>query len=363
MSADCLTILFSFMARKYSRYANLGAKRSRMSPYGAFERNKRFKQFGARGRWRSTGYRAFESVQFKPSRRHGFKKGRRGSSGFGSAGDTSYVSLSGLGKRQRFLGKVSKALASKSVYDTISSSRLEGNINRQAIGWIPVVFSTPLRAAFGTCTGANPNEGGKLFVSKVSTRLQMVNQTNVPVSTWIYTVMLRRDLQVVPDPGGDWSFGMQDQGSSVDAFQYPFATPFKSNRFCSQYFIRKVNKVLLAPGETHVHKFSLNVNSSLSKSRLYDLGIDATASAVEGVGGLSHFIGIVTLGGVVNDESTQTNVGYAPHSLDLAWTTSYRVSALYDDKLKYNVDYDLPSIATAKTMVEVDADPFSVIET
>lgn len=333
-----------------------------MSAYGARDRNYRFKKLGAKGRWKSTGYRPYKSVQFPAKRRHGYKKRTKRASGFGGAGDASFVSLSALGKRRRFLGAVEKALASKTVYEVISSTRVEGITNSQGNGWIPVCFPDDLKAAYATSTGANPNEGGKVYIEYVQMRLQMVNQTNVPVSTWLYDVMLRRDLQVAPDPNDDWDYGIRQQGGGTTDYTLPFSTPFKSNRFCSQWLVRRVTKVLLAPGETHVHTLRLNVYSSIAQSRLYSVATDAVASGVNGIGGLSHVIGVVTLGGVVNDESTQTNVGYAPHALDLAWTCSYRVAALFDDKHRYSRSSTLTSIAKAKTMVEADADPSDVIE-
>lgn len=344
-----------------ARYGNRGAARSRMSSYGARDRNWRFKKYGARGKWRTSGYKLGKSVQFKPSRRRSFKKRSKPSRNFGGAGDSSFVTLSALGRRRRFLGAVEKALASKTVYEVVSSARHEGNTNQQGITWIPVCFPDDLKAAFATSTGTTPNEGGKVYIEYVLMRLQCVNQTNVPVSMWVYDVMLRRDLQVSPQLSGDWDRGIRAQGGTTGDYLLPFSTPFKSNRFCSQYLIRRVTKVLLAPGETHVHTLKLSVYSAIPQSRLYSI-TDAAASGSVGLGGLSHAIGIVTLGGVINAEATQTNVGYAPHAVDLAWTTSYRVAALFDDKVRYSKSSTLSPIEAPKTMVEVDADPSDVIE-
>lgn len=346
---------------KNRKYANRGAKRSRFGRRRAFERNFRFKKYGARGRWRSTGYNMSDPMRFQPARHHGFKKRRRRSGGFGGAGDASYVTLSALGRRRRFLSAVQKALASKTCHEIVSAARHEGLTNRQGISWIPMCMSDQLRAAFYTSTGTTPNEGGRVYIEYIVCRMQIVNQTNVPVSIWLYELVTRRDISGPAELNDLWNDGIVAQGGTTGDYLLPFSTPFKSNRFCAQWLIRRVTKVLLAPGETHVHTVRVNVYSYVGQSRIYD-STGSTASGSTGVGGLSHVVGVVTLGGVVNSEGDDTVVGYAPHALDLAWTTSFRVAALYDDKHKYSKTSALTSFNDPKTMVEVDADPADVIE-
>lgn len=299
---------------------------------------------------------------FKRSRggRSVFKGKRRGGSGFGSAGDFSYVSVSGLGRGRRFLGRVEKALASKTVKEVLGSARLESNVNQQGILWVPLCFSDSLRNAFSTTVGTTPNEGGKLYVEYASLRMQLVNQANVPTTVWIYDICLRRDEDDALTPSQDWERGIIQQGGAANDYLLPYSTPFKSSRFCVKWKIKKVTKAFLNPGESHVHTLRINVYNYIAQQRIYD-ATGSHAGASYGVGGLSHMVAVVILGGVVNDDANKLDVGYSNAAIDAAYTATYRVCALFDDRKRYTKTSTLPSITTGSTMVEVDADPSAIV--
>lgn len=306
------------------------------------------------------GYRMSSYRKRTGGRRHYPKKRKGGSGGFGSAGDASYVSLSGQGARRKFLGAVEKALATKAVYDNISSVRHTSPVNAQGYTYYPLCFTDDIKNAFFACTGATPNEGGRVYIEYVTARMQIVNQVNVPASIWIYECALRKDTKDALQPNTDFLAGIQAEGGSATDYTLPYTTPYKSSRFCTKWKIKRCTKLLLAPGEEHVHTVRLNVYGYVSQQRIYDAN-SSIATALFGVGGLSHLIMITSLGGVINDNTTPTNVGFAATALDIAMAKTYRVSSLYDDKHKYAKTSTLPTITTGSTMVEVDADPSPIV--
>jgi len=306
------------------------------------------------------GYR-MSSYRKRVGRRRHYPKKRKGSSGgFGSAGDASYVSLSGQGARRKFLGAVEKALATKAVYDNVSSLRHVSLVNQMGYSYHSLCFTDEIKNAFFACTGATPNEGGRVYIEYVTARMQIVNQVNVPASIWIYEACLRKDTNDALQPNTDLLAGIQAEGGSATDYLLPYTTPFKSSRFCAKWKIKRCTKILLAPGEEHVHTVRLNVYGYVAQQRLYDAN-SSVATALFGVGGLSHLIMVATLGGVINDNTTTTNVGFAATAIDIAMAKMYRVSALYDDKHKYAKTSTLPTITTGSTMVEVDADPSAIV--
>jgi len=306
------------------------------------------------------GYR-MSSYRKRVGRYRHYPKKRKGSrGGFGSAGDASFVTLSGKGARRKFLGRIEKALASKAVYDNVSSLRHTSLVNNMGYSYFPLLFSDDVRQAFATCTGATPNEGGRVYIEYATLRMQLVNQINVPASVWIYEACLRRDTNDALQPNTDLLAGIQAEGGTATDYATPYTTPFKSSRFCTKWKIKRVTKILIAPGEEHIHTLRVNVYGYVAQQRLYDAN-SSVATGLFGLGGISHTILVASLGGVINDNTTVTNVGFSATALDIAVAKTYRVAALYDDKHKYAKTSTLPTITTGSTMVEVDADPSAVV--
>jgi len=237
----------------------------------------------------------------------------------------------------------------------LGSSRHTGAVNQQGISYVTHFDSTDIIQAYLQCTGATPNEGGKVYLQNCVTKIQVVNQTNLPTTVWFYDMMLRRDSNDALTPTDDWKEGIDQAGGSATDYLLPYTTPYRSHRFCTKWVIKKVNRKMLAPGEEHVHNVKVNVYRSIAQERIYTAG-SSVATGLASIGGLTHYTMIVSLGGLINDSVTTTNVGYGRQALDIAYTKTYKVSALFDDKFKYQKASSLPAITLEQTMVEVDAD-------
>lgn len=342
--------------RRKTRRVNLNRGNlsgSRATRFQAYERKKRFRT-GIRGGWRSNGY-THRGVGKVFRRKGGASRQSRLGTG-GTAGGSTYVRLSALGKRRIFLGKIQRALASKASYLVLGSHRHTGAVNNQGLSFISHLDNADVKAAYEQCTGVTPNEGGKVYIQDCKTKIQIVNQANVPNTVWFYDIMLRRDSNDPLTPTDDFKEGVDQAGGSATDYLLPYITPFRSHRFCTKWVIKKVHKKLLAPGEEHIHNVNISVYRSVAQERLYTAGA-SIATGLVGLGGLTHFTMIVSLGGLINDNVTLTNVGYSRQAVDVAYTKSYRVCALYDDKYKFQRLTTLPAITTEQTMEEATADP------
>jgi len=345
-------------AKKYrGKNRNRGNRLSRMTAYGAADRNYRFKRVGARGKWRRYQYK------MGPYRRrpksYGMRAKKRRS--FGPAGGSSIAKLNALGKRKVFLGRIEKALASKCHYESLGSVRHSGNSNQQGYTYIPLLDNTDILQAYLQCTGgATPKEGGKVYIQSAELRTQVCNQLNGAATVWFYDIMLRRDSNDALTPNDDFQQGIQQAGGGASDYLTPYTTPFKSHRFCTKWSVRKVTKIMLNPGEEHIHTLKVDVYRSIAQERLISAS-SSVATGLVALGGLTHYTMVASLGGLYNEQSTVTHVGYTPQALDIGYTKSYLVSSLYDDKQVYKMASTLPAITTGSIMVDMDADPSIVV--
>lgn len=348
------------IAGDYAKYAPLAAAaigqfnswRNNNMAYGRHGKsNGRMRSMRKKGRKRGSRKR-----WPRPSTTRGMR--RPTGSGTGSAGAFSYVRLRGLGRRRHFLGRVQRALAAKGRFVELGSRRLNTASNRQGTTAIQFFTSDQVRNIFNLVNGTTPNEGNKLYVNGGSMRYQMVNQSNIMCTVWMYDCVFRKDQTEVTDPVDDWEQGIDAEGGSNLDYTLPFVTPYQSSRFCSRSLIKRTTKIMLAPGEEHIHTVGVACSSSINMARVYAISAEGEHPTAEDiVGGLTHYTLFVVLGGVYNDSTDKFDVGYSPVSVDIAWTFKAKASALYDDKVKFTQITNLPTIDTGNIMVEVDADP------
>ena len=180
---------------------------------------------------------------------------------------------------------------------------------------------------------------------------------NIMTTVWIYECVLRRDINVGDlDARVDWQEGIDAQGGDDTDFARPYSTPFTSRRFCTKWRVAKVTRAIVSPGETHVHYVHANVKHKLSSERYTNFD-DGDGTGTVGIGGLSTCVMIVGLGGVWNDVTTKSAIGYSPVALDVTYTKKYDVMGTINDRKNYYVSNQLSTVTTGQLLEEVDASP------
>ena len=189
-----------------------------------------------------------------------------------------------------------------------------------------------LRDASDRTTGGTYSAGFSLYIRSCKLRMQIVNVQNIMTTVWIYECVLRRDINVGDlDARVDWQEGIDAQGGDDTDFARPYSTPFTSRRFCTKWRVAKVTRAIVSPGETHVHYVHANVKHKLSSERYTNFD-DGDGTGTVGIGGLSTCVMIVGLGGVWNDVTTKSAIGYSPVALDVTYTKKYDVMGTINDR-------------------------------
>jgi len=305
------------------------------------------KKFGFRFKSRGRGSRTKTTTRRRNSR-----------SNAGSvSGVTSYVRLSLLGRSQRFLSRIQYAMATKARYEVLNKIRLSGGQNAQSSTWLTMFPTDELLACAAQVTNTLYEEGFNLYIRSCKLRMQIVNVQNIMTTIWIYECVLRRDIsEGGVDAINDWKEGIDAEGGGSNDYTRPYATPFTSKRFTLKWKVHKVTRSLVAPGETHVHYVDGIVNHKLSTGRLESFG-SSVASGEDGIGNLTTCVVVVALGGVWNDQTTKSDIGYSPTALDIAYTKKYDVMGIVEDKKIYTVQNNLATVTTGQLLEEVDASP------
>lgn len=285
------------------------------------------------------------------------RKRRGGLGTFGLSGRSSYVRLSLLGRKKRFLGRVQKALAHKGNLQRLDKIRFGAPQNQQAYTWLSLYPPSEIIQMMDNATSGTFEEGFSLYLQSAQLRCQIVNVQNVMCTLWIYDLVARRDQSTGDiNPIEDWEGGIDAQGGSSSDYKYPYSTPFQSKRFCQKWKVRKVTRSLVAPGETHVHMVTANVYNKLASSRVESF-VNSEATGAVAVGGLTTTVMVVALGGVWNDATDKTAVGYAPVQMDIAYTKRYKFMGAREDRVSYAVSSGLADVTTGQLLEEVDASP------
>ena len=285
------------------------------------------------------------------------RKGYRRAPYIGGSGVTSYVRLSLLGRKQQFLNKVQYHLSNKLRYEVLNKIRVSNIQNYQASTWLTMFDGAELRDASDRTTGGTYSAGFSLYIRSCKLRMQIVNVQNIMTTIWIYECVLRRDINVGDlDARVDWQEGIDAQGGDDTDFERPYSTPFTSRRFCTKWRVAKVTRAIVSPGETHVHYVHANVKHKLSSERYTNFD-DGDGTGTVGIGGLSTCVMLVGLGGVWNDVTTKSAIGYSPVALDVAYTKKYDFMGTINDRKNYYVSNHLSTVTTGQLLEEVDASP------
>ena len=275
----------------------------------------------------------------------------------GVSGNSSFVRVSLMGRKRRFLSRVQKALATKGNLQRLDKIRFGSSQNQQGVTWISMFPPDELQSMCVQVTDNEYAEGFQLYLQSGQLRAQVVNVENIMCTLWIYDLVARRDQSDGDmNPVEDWEAGVDAQGGNASDYRYPYSTPFQSKRFCQKWHVRKVTRVLVSPGETHVHMLSCSVFNKVSLSR-FESFVNSEATGRIMVGGLTTAIMIVSLGGVWNDQTDKSAVGYAPSQLDIAYTKRYKFMGTKEDRVNYAVSSGLASVTTGQLLEEVDASP------
>lgn len=177
-----------------------------------------------------------------------------------------------------------------------------------------------------TVSGQSSTNTRRYFVDSVRSKIQLKNQTTVPITVTLYDVSARRDNGTDSfDPLLVWSAGLGDQfvnvgtTANIQGNQFPGARPFQSQAFCQRWVVKASKTFILHPGATHCHFITIRpkglLNAELTRLNSY-------------VKGLTTALICVIKGGVAASTAATSLVGESLARLDYVTETQYKFRAM-----------------------------------
>lgn len=201
----------------------------------------------------------------------------------------------------------------------------------------------------------------RLQIEKITSRYALKNNTNVPISVWLYDVTFRRDSSVgTGAPRGDvvWNTGLTDEGTVIpgqtipptNQASLPGSTPFQSQDFCQVFKVKKVTKFTLAAGTTHMHTINIRPGNPINFEY---------AKRYAAFKGLTTGCMIVIQGTPSHSAATGAQT-LSQASIDYVTETRYMFTALERARTAYTAYSYIASPTDARTILE-DTDLASAV--
>lgn len=171
----------------------------------------------------------------------------------------------------------------------------------------------------------------KIFGVQVKSEIMFSNRHTGTICMKVYDIVARRDLeQAGEDPKSAWQAGMVDEdisalGSPIDQYG---CTPFRSVKFCQLYRVVKVNHVILAPGQVHIHRNHYRVNRFIQRE--YESNYNYYRN-------MTHFTMITVYGTPQNDTSDVTKVSIPSVAVDYVINKRYEYKWMYNNETTWGL--------------------------
>lgn len=216
--------------------------------------------------------------------------------------------------------KVGKLELSKSTVGRSAGFSLATTQGLQAASTLFELFdTTDVDLMYTTAgTAADPGQSSaKIFVNSGHGTAMITNAESTNVHISLYDIIAKRDGGTLNiDPGTVFAAGMVDAVGGAAANATLIGTsPYNNPRFTAAYAIKKETKIILGPGQTHVH------NVHYAPNKMFNHEWTRTNGTASGpVADWSYHCMIIHHGTPVHDATTETTVTIGLSKLDIVVT-------------------------------------------
>lgn len=152
-------------------------------------------------------------------------------------------------------------------------------------------------------------------------------------------------------PAAAWTAGLLSETGVVSGYQNdPYEKPFRSRLFCHFYKVDKIIRFELAPGESHKHTSTYNINKMIHGSLV---------NAFTYVKDYSTFQMYVVSGTPINDTTNTSLVSTSTITVDIVHNSSYTVTKpanIYDQTVSTNsLNNIVKANVVTDTTIQADA--------
>jgi len=298
----------------------------------------------------------------------GYKRRRYTKTGGAIQSGVNGVSFSSFARRGKMYPSQSRLIRDgiMKVNTIIDTARKEWNTKQQGVWTDTFMSASSIGTLFSSVSLSDVGVGNsRIVVKSHMARICFTNQSNANVVMTIYDIDQRRDVASTTDdatPESAWTTGLAQQalGTGSDAFTInnTGVTPFQSQDFCYSYRVRRVTKVYMELGKSHVHSV-YNMCPKTLNTRMLD------TSGVQTIGfkNITTSVMVVFTGMPVNDETTVTNIAMGSGAVDIVvqekitWNYSSQ-----DMQGRFYYDDNQANITTEFLMNEEKGDPDAYTE-
>lgn len=235
-----------------------------------------------------------------------------------------------------------------STYKITDTARVEWDAGAQSVTGYSVGRCDDVGLLFvnigASATGQSTT---RMVVKCMKMRLTFTNQSNANAMVTLYDIEYRHDTYANMDavsPVSAWGSGIQreEEGGDSPGYANVGATPFQSSDFCRYYRVRKVTKVYLDPGKSHVHSYTKMAYKMLNN------GLNDDSVNMYGIRGFTHEVVMVCQGMPVNDGTTDTLIAYGSGAVDVVVDKTYEQCWPQYGLRRYYYDNNQGTITTEK---------------
>jgi len=204
-------------------------------------------------------------------------------------------------------------------------------------------------ATVGEAVGTAATRAGKLLLMGCHSQAIITNAETTNAHFTIYDVICKSDKgSNNADAPTTFLAGFVDQndGTANDS-GYVGATPWGNPRFTANYKVLQNTKIILSPGQTHVHYIHYDPQRVYNLERLYN-----NATTTGGLAGLTLQSFIVQHGSPVHDDTTETSVTIGITKLDIVLLEQLQFKQILRDISYASITTSLVSNLTGFQMAE-----------
>lgn len=233
-------------------------------------------------------------------------------------------------------------------------------------------------------TGWTNNEpkgirASKFVVHRLTMRHEIKSCSQVPMHLTLYELQLRPGgpgAWKTGDPANDWvspmklwtdgltskKFGTYHEDRSLNAAEardVPYQKPFDSPLFCRVFKVYKTTRLILAPGQTHIHTVTIRPRNMFPLYPSPDTGPGKTSETADHLHGVETMTMFVHHGSPVHEAGT-SKVATSSSAFDCVTKASVEFQAFDSAAKNYHIFNMIETLQNERTVLEDQDVPVAI---
>lgn len=189
----------------------------------------------------------------------------------------------------------------------------------------------------------------RLNYESCSGELSFTNMTDANIRVTLFDIITRRDSSDLPETNFTGAISAEQDPGSEGSYSYPFS-PFTVDLFTQFYKVLKMTHIVLATGQTHVHRIHYSPNKVLNGTAVIN-----GPAGVNNLKGITCFTMMQVVGVPAISANTSTLSSTSIPKISVCWKKTYRYGFLSNNVTRLDLTTNLEEINP--NIMEIDGDP------